>query len=94
MADKTHVKKGEIVTTVKEKAKLCCESRKHSNNILDILTLSQVKYITSINEILHTRDQLTLATTILEYQYCPQYWYTNFIPVLLEILKKIVDYGI
>lgn len=54
MADKTHVKKGEIVTTVKEKAKLCCESRKHSNNILDILTLSQVKYITSIIEILHT----------------------------------------
>lgn len=54
MADKTHVKKGEIVTTVKEKAKLCCESRTHSNNILDILTLSQVKYITSIIEILHT----------------------------------------
>ena len=26
-------------------------------------------------------DQLTLATTLLEYQYCPQYWYQNFIPI-------------
>ena len=29
-----------------------------------------------------TSDQLTLTTTILEYQYCPQYWYKKFIPVL------------
>ena len=42
MADESHVKNNEIVKSIKEKAKSCCDSPKYSNNILDILSYSQV----------------------------------------------------
>lgn len=42
MADETRMKNVVLLKNIKEKAKLCCDSPKFANNILDIINLAQV----------------------------------------------------
>ncbi|CAG2185259.1 NOC4 [Mytilus edulis] len=43
MADETRVKNVVLLQNIKEKAKLCCDSPKFANNILDIINLAQTE---------------------------------------------------